>query len=103
MQERWEGNVHYYDYTADSIRRCSNRDAFTVAEAWVYSEDEQCCLGIVVLVDSKDLKTKAATLEKAISEGSALRNRLVKEHREEALCLKENQKVLYSWNGRQIG
>jgi len=45
MQDRWEGNVHYYDYTPDSIRRWSNRDAFIVAEAFVYSEDEQYYLG----------------------------------------------------------
>lgn len=69
----------------------------------MYSEDEQCCLGIVVVVESKDLKTKAVTLEQAISEGSVLRNRLVKEHREEARSLKENQKLLYSWDGRKIG
>lgn len=102
-QDRWEGNVHYYDYTPDSIRRLSDIDAFAVAEAWVYSEDEQCCLGIVVLVEGKDLKTKAVTLEQAISEGSALRNRLVQQHREEARSLKENQNFLYSWSGRKIG
>ena len=103
MQGRWEGNVHYYDYSRDSIKRFPNRDAFTVAEAWVYSEDEQCSLGIVVLVDAKDLKTKAATLEQAISAGSDVRDRLVQQHREEARSLKENQTFLYSWDGRNIG
>ena len=103
MQERWEDNVHYYDYTPDSISRFPNRDAFTLAEAWVYSEDEQCSLWIVVLVEGKDLKTKAVTLEHAISEGSALRNRLVQQYREEARFLKENQKLQYSWSGRTLG
>ena len=103
MQQSWDGNVHYYDYTPDSIRRLSDRDAFAVAEAWMYSEDEECCLGIVVLVDGKDLKTKAVTLEHAISEGSVLRNRLVQQNCEEARSLKDNQTFLYSWNGRRIG
>ena len=103
MQGRWEGNVHYYDYTAGSIGRFPNRDAFTVAEAWVYSEDEQYSLWIVVLVDGKDLKTNAVTLEQAISKGSVLRDRLVQQHREEARSLKENRTLLYTWNERKFG
>lgn len=102
MGDRWEGNVHYYDYSPDSIERWPNRDAFTVAQAWIYSEDEESCLGIVVLVSGKDLMTKAVTLERAISEGSTVRNQVVQQRREEARSLKVNQTFLYSWNGHTV-
>jgi len=102
MGDRWEGKVHFYDHTPDSIKRWPNRDAFTVAEAWMYSEDEPCCLGIVVLLSGKDLMTKAVTVDQAIKDGSTLRNRLVQEHRDEARSLKVNRTLLYSWNGHQV-
>ncbi len=68
----------------------------------MYSEDERCCLGIVVLVNGKDLMTKAVTLDQPINEGSALRNRLVQQHREEARSVKVNRTLLYSWSGYQV-
>lgn len=100
--ERWEGNVHYYDFARDSIKRWPNRDAFTVAEAWIYSEDKAHQLGIVVLVSGMDLTTKATTVEGAIREGGAMRDKLVEQHREAARSLAEDRVWLYSWRGEKI-
>lgn len=100
--DRWEGDVHYYDFTTGSVKRWPNRDAFTVAEAWIYSEDQSHQLGIVVLVSGMDLATKATTLEAAIRDGGRLRDELVSRHREEARLLKEDRTRLYSWRGEAI-
>jgi hypothetical protein len=37
---RWDANVHYYDYTAETLRREPHRDAFVVAEAFIYDPNK---------------------------------------------------------------
>lgn len=98
----WEGEIHYRDFDPESLKRWPDRDAATVAEAWVYSPERRH-LGIVVLVDEFDVARGAITRERAIAEGRELRDRLVREHKGEALGLTSDRLLMYWWDGRSIG
>lgn len=100
--DRWEGNIHYKDFTPDSVKRWPDRDASTIAEAWIYSDDRHHNLGIVVLVDEFDVARGVVTLERAIKEGATLRDRLVQQYRDEARSLKANRVLRHSWNGQRV-
>lgn len=102
MHERWDGNVHYYDYTPESLERWPSRDACTVAKAFIYSNDSQHNLGIIILVSGRDLITSRVTIEQAIQKGAKLRNELVDQHKQDAANLSVNRILLYSWEGQNI-
>ena len=102
MNERWDGNVHYFDYTPDSLERWSNRDAMTVAKAFIYSNDGQNNIGIIILVSGRDLMISQVSPDQAIQKGAKLRDELIGQHKQDAQNLKENRILLYSWDGQKI-
>ena len=52
---RWDGDVHYYDYTPETLRREPGRDAFVVAEAFIYDTNKTERVAITVLASAQEL------------------------------------------------
>jgi hypothetical protein len=100
--DRWDGNIHYYDYTEESIKRYQDMDALKVAEAFIYSEDWRHSLRVVVLVTAPALKTGSVTLEDAIRGGTRLRDELALRNKDAATLLKQDSLLLYLWNRERI-
>ena len=102
MHDRWDEDVHYYDYTPDSMEQWPDRDASTVAKAFIYSDDCQHTLGIIIFVSGLELRTSQVSREQVIHDGAKLRDELVDQYKQEGRKLKENRVLLYSWEGHGI-
>jgi hypothetical protein len=98
--DRWEGNVHYYDEEPDQLRRQPDRDAFAVASAFIYSDDQRAALGILVLVSGQELRSMSK--QEAVELGRTLRDVLVRDASDEARGLTESRTRLFSINGQPI-
>jgi|SRR5918996_2352381 hypothetical protein len=98
--DRWDGNVHYYDYEPDDLGREPNRDAFAVASAFIYSDDESAALGILVLVSGQELRSMLKA--EAVARGRKTRDELVKGARPAARTLRQSRTDLFSLNGHPI-
>lgn len=105
VPDRWDGDVHHYDYST-SIERYPGMDAFKVAEAYLYAQPNPAiAYGIVVVVSAQALHANVR-LELAIERGRALiHDRLAKdgEVHEHARTMRGSETHLYSWDGRYLG
>ena len=79
---RWVGDeLHYYDYTPDTVTREPNRDAYIVAEVFVYDANKTERVAIRVMVTGQELHSARLTLDEAIRRGEAVRDRAITKHR----------------------
>ena len=104
--QRWDGPVHYYEYTLDNAQRYFGMDAFTVAEAYMYNPEGTAALGMVFIVSAQDLHS-GVTLEQAIKTArghlQAFTRDLPGTPFEEAKTLKQNKTFLFTWRAQRIG
>jgi hypothetical protein len=102
---RWEDHIHFYDY--DSIERRPGQDAYTVAEAFIYNPDETASLALVFIVTGQDLRAAGVTPERAITEARRNLEQLTRPGPgtfvEQAKMLKQDEVLLFSWNGLALG
>jgi hypothetical protein len=104
MKSRWEGYVHYYDFTADSVQRVANRDAFRVGLVFVYDDSgasEKEPIGIELWVSAQDLRG-GVTFQTAIEAASRILPGLVNHHAPEARGNTVVRSYVYAWNGRLL-
>ena len=79
---RWAGDeLHYYDYTPDTVKREPDRDAYIVAEVFVYDAAKVERVAIRVMVTGQELHGGRLTLDDAIRRGEAVRDRAITKHR----------------------
>jgi len=97
---RWDGDVHYYDYTPDTLRREPNRDAYVVAEAFVYDTRKTEKVAITVLVSGQELEIDRVPRDEAIRRGEAVREQAVAKHR--AQLPAQHRTLVYDLTGREI-
>jgi len=95
MGERWEGDVHYYEY--DRLDRLEGLDAYKVAEAYIYNADG-AALGIILVVSAQELRA-GIKLADALADGRRALADLVSERRGEAATIGGDRSDLYTWNG----
>src|SRR2546425_2492879 len=102
---RWDGPVHFYEYTPDYAPRYDQMDAFTVAEAYIYNPAGTASLRIVFVVTGQDLKA-AVTLDKAITTArehlQKFTQNLPGTPYEEAKTLKANKTFLFTWRAQLL-
>lgn len=60
MNDRWDGNVHYYEFT-ETDRRLLNMDAWPAAEAYIYEDPEAATPPVHVLMVASAPSIKTAT------------------------------------------
>jgi hypothetical protein len=102
---RWDGPVHYYDYDEATVTRRPGRDAYTVAEAFIYNADETASLALVFLVSGQDLRARRVTMARAIAEARGHLERLTRPggiRFEEAKTLTQDKTLTFSWDGRML-
>ena len=102
QSDRWlDDRAHVYDYTPDAIAWAGDRDAFYVAQGFVYSTDGQATVGVGVMVSGQDLRSSTPR-ETWVQQGSELRDRVLKKHGPEADTLQQSRWYLYDVHGRLI-
>ena len=102
MKSRWEGYVHYYDFTVDSVQRVDNRDAFRVGLAFLYDDSGapgREAVGIELWVSAQDLRGRV-TLQTAIETAERILPGLVYHHAPEARGNTVARAYVYTWNGQ---
>ncbi len=98
---RWDGNVHYYDYTPDTIRREPNRvDDFVVAEAFIYDSNKVEKVAITILVSGQELEMDGVSPDEAVRRGEAVREQAVAKHRTRLPT--KHRTLVYNLTGREI-
>src|SRR5262249_38945994 len=99
---RWDGNVHYFDYKADTVRPDTTRiEGYVVAEAFIYDHTRTTeKVTIAVLVTSEELEVEKLPREEAIRIGEAIRNQAVANHR--AKLPGGHRTVVFNLRGHQI-
>jgi hypothetical protein len=101
--DRWlDDRTHLYDYAPDSMAWAGDRDAFYVAQGFVYSKNGQSTVGVGVLVSGQDLRITTTPPEAWVQKGRELRDRLLEKHRPEADTLQESRWYIYDVHGRLI-
>lgn len=105
--ERWDDPIHYHEYAPDNVPRYHGRDAFTVAEAYIYNREGTAALGLVFIVSAQDLRG-GVTLEQAIRAAREHLQKLTQRDLsgtpfEEAMTLKQNKTFLFTWHGQKLG
>src|SRR5215470_562501 len=101
MRDRWDGDVHYYDFHLTDIRSLRPEiDAIEVAAAFVYPPGGAASptVGIVMALSAQEQR-RGTTLEKAVAAAREILPTLVEHHRPEVTSLLENRNYVYSWNG----
>jgi hypothetical protein len=103
---RWDGNVHFWDYTAESPELYPGMDAFRVGEAYIYNKKGTVALGMVVVVTGHDI-LGGVTLDQAIRRARAFlkdmtRPGLSGTPQEEVETLEESRTYLFTLEGRKI-
>ncbi len=77
---RWDENVHYYDYTSDTLRREPRCDAYVVAEAFIYNPNKtEVKTAITVLASA--LEIDRMPRDEAIRRGEEVRADAVAKYR----------------------
>ncbi len=104
--ERWTGDVHYFEYSAESPEPYPGMDAVKVAEAYIWAKDQHVALGVVMIVTGHDL-LGGVTLAKAIADARKKLDGLVsseyaRNYQDEAKALKENKTFLHTWQGALV-
>ena len=106
VPERWEDEIHYYDYSRTSIERYPGMDAFKVAEAYLYGQPNPAiAYGVIVVVSAQALHANTR-LEFALEQGrSVVDARLRKDDdvRQRARTMRGSETHLYSFDGRYLG
>ena len=95
MGERWDGDVHYYEY--DRLERLESMDAYKVAEAYIYNADG-AALGLILVVSAQELRAGIKPAD-ALAEGRRALADLVSERQGEAATIGGDRSDLYTWNG----
>ena len=100
-ESRWVGDVHYYDYTPDTLRRETSRiDTYVVAEAFIYDASKTERAAITVLVTGQELEIDKVPRDEAIRRGEAIREQAVAKHR--ARLPAGHRAVVYDLQGQEI-
>jgi hypothetical protein len=87
VSSRHEGDVRYYDYTPDTLRRyASRRDFYIAAEAFIYDRDVTDAnatekVAITVIVTGRELDIGTVSREEAIRRANAVREQAIAAHR----------------------
>ncbi len=97
---RWDGGVHYYDYTPETFRKVDYKDAYVVAEAFIYDKNDTERVAITVLASGQELKIEGVSRDDAIRRGEAVRAQAVATHR--AQLPKHHRAVVYGLKGQVI-
>jgi hypothetical protein len=98
---RWvDDRLDYYDYKPDTVRREPNRDAYVVAEAFIYDANSVQRVAIRVMVSGQELHLQGMTLADAIHRGEAIRDQAVAKQRTHLPT--GHRAVLYDLHGREI-
>jgi hypothetical protein len=105
---RWESNVHFWDYSAESPEPYPGMDAYRTGEAYIYNK-EGFALGIVTIMSGKD-EMQGVKLADAIKQARKFLLELTRPGlpslpgtpSEEAERSKQDQTFLFTWNGQKI-
>ncbi len=96
---RWVQNVHYYDYTSDTLRREPRSDEFVVAEAFIYdANNTEVKTAITVLVSV--LEIDRMPRDEALRRGEMVRDQAVAKYRAQ-LPTEHPAMLLYDLTGRE--
>ncbi len=96
---RWDENVHYYDYTSATLRREPNRDAFVVAEAFIYDPNKIAVkTAITVLASGPEIDQMPRG--EAIRRGETVRAEAVTKYRTQ-VPTQHPAMLLYDLAGRE--
>lgn len=103
--DRWEGKVHYYEYSAHAPERYPAIDAFKAAEGYVYN-DGGFAIGAVLVIFGHDLLA-GVKLADAISKArEVLRGFLGPDiagnYADDVRNATSSKTYLYNWNGQFI-
>ena len=104
--ERWDGDVHYFEYSAEFPEPYPGMDAVKVAEAYIWAKDQRIALGVVMIVTGYDL-LHGVTLAQAIHEARKKLDGLVSpkyagNYQDQAKELRENKTFLHTWQGALV-
>ena len=96
---RWDHNVHYYDYTSDTVRREPRCDEYVVAEAFIYDTHRtEVTAAIIVVASGPEIDRMPR--DEAIRRGEEVRDRAVAEYRAQ-LPTQHPAMVRYDLTGRK--
>lgn len=100
-ERRRVGDVVYYDYTPDTLRRDSTRiDSYVVAEAFIHDASSTEKVAITVIVTGQDLEIDKVPREEAIRLAEAIREQAIATHR--ARMPTGHRAVVYDLRGHEI-
>jgi hypothetical protein len=99
---RWvDDRLHYYDYNLDTVLREPNRDAYVVAEAFIYDANNVERVAIKVMVAGHEVQMGGMKLTDAIRRGRTIRDETVAKERAQ-LPTTGHRAVLYDVEGREV-
>jgi hypothetical protein len=109
--DRWdeERGIHYYEYTPETIKRYPGRDAYTVAEAYLYAQgDPPVALGIIIIVSALELRSRGMSRAVAIEKGRELIRRHLSPDvaggfAEHARTMRQSETYLFSSDDLPLG
>ena len=99
---RWvDDRLHYYDYNLDTVLREPTRDAYVLAEAFIYDANSIERVAIRVMVAGRDVHIGGVKLTDAIRRGRTVRDEAVTKHRGQ-LPAAGHRAVLYDLHGHEV-
>lgn len=79
MNSYWDGDVLYYDYSLEDVRKIGDKDAIKVGEAWIYDAGRKRNCGLIFYLLGQEKKTRC---EQAIERAKIESKKLVQELRQ---------------------
>jgi hypothetical protein len=95
-------DVLYFQYTPLTVEYDLELDAFTIARADIHPAGRRHHLSLTVVITNGEIVVERVSLDAAIDKGQGVLERLVEEHRGDAVALTADRTYVFDLSGRRV-